>query len=260
MGDIKSDRELFQLDPRVCRICYSTEVSSSALVSPCKCTGSIKYVHEDCLKAWLTSKGFSAQSHSCELCSHPYEVDSKFEHSFSVKNLLKSELSTVVFLVTLISLLVLLIMLIIYLCDQYQNSTDSSQAYYVLFIVGSSALLVLIVILIVFVVKSIFINKVLTHWSIKNYEPGSNEELSDNYNFNTKETHSKTFASRLDTHKSRSRRPCHPDIIPIVSSPVFEGKKFIGYCRDDPNESFAYTWNCHESFRASQGLNLNTSV
>ncbi|TKR67099.1 hypothetical protein L596_023302 [Steinernema carpocapsae] len=35
-----------------CRICYSDE-ESSRLFSPCRCTGTSRYVHDDCLTHWL---------------------------------------------------------------------------------------------------------------------------------------------------------------------------------------------------------------
>ena len=66
-----------------CRICYGAH--SYKLVSPCKCKGSINYVHEDCLIRWLRKK-YPTAYHSlihrpkpgptglfCELCKYEYK-------------------------------------------------------------------------------------------------------------------------------------------------------------------------------------------
>lgn len=45
--DMEQDQET------VCRICRCEEEVGRPLFHPCKCSGSIKYVHNDCLEAWL---------------------------------------------------------------------------------------------------------------------------------------------------------------------------------------------------------------
>ncbi|KAK0425486.1 hypothetical protein QR680_009232 [Steinernema hermaphroditum] len=52
-------------DSEVCRVCRSED---GALFYPCMCTGSIKYVHQDCLMEWLKH----SKKDVCELCHHKY--------------------------------------------------------------------------------------------------------------------------------------------------------------------------------------------
>ena len=47
-----------------CRICRSEEEPDAPLYHPCKCTGSIRYCHQDCLVQWLQH----SQKKHCELC------------------------------------------------------------------------------------------------------------------------------------------------------------------------------------------------
>ena len=70
--------------PKVCRICYCEEEPleslENPLVQPCKCSGSLKYIHLNCLKHWLNTKSlFRIESNEnftfflikpveCELC------------------------------------------------------------------------------------------------------------------------------------------------------------------------------------------------
>uniref|UniRef100_A0A8C9FK71 RING-type E3 ubiquitin transferase n=1 Tax=Pavo cristatus TaxID=9049 RepID=A0A8C9FK71_PAVCR len=41
----------------LCRICQMSSASTdNNLIEPCKCTGSLQYVHQECMKKWLQSK------------------------------------------------------------------------------------------------------------------------------------------------------------------------------------------------------------
>ncbi|XP_059140902.1 E3 ubiquitin-protein ligase MARCHF6-like [Physella acuta] len=55
-----------QLD--ICRVCRCEGTSDKPLYYPCVCTGSIKYVHQDCLVQWLK---YSRKEY-CELCKHRF--------------------------------------------------------------------------------------------------------------------------------------------------------------------------------------------
>ncbi|OAA53227.1 RING finger membrane protein [Cordyceps fumosorosea ARSEF 2679] len=50
--------------PSICRICRSEATETEPLFYPCKCSGSIKFVHQDCLMEWLSH----SQKKYCELC------------------------------------------------------------------------------------------------------------------------------------------------------------------------------------------------
>lgn len=48
----------------ICRICRGEGTPEEPLFYPCKCSGSIKYVHQECLMEWLSH----SQKKYCELC------------------------------------------------------------------------------------------------------------------------------------------------------------------------------------------------
>ncbi|KAF2725301.1 hypothetical protein K431DRAFT_281247 [Polychaeton citri CBS 116435] len=58
-----------------CRICRSEATSTEPLFHPCKCSGSIKYVHQDCLMEWLSH---SNKKH-CELCKTPFHFTKLYD-------------------------------------------------------------------------------------------------------------------------------------------------------------------------------------
>ncbi|KAJ0234138.1 hypothetical protein HA466_0276780 [Hirschfeldia incana] len=55
-------------DEDLCRICRSPEEPENPLRYPCLCRGSIKYVHEDCLRTWLDRR----RNNKCEVCGRTY--------------------------------------------------------------------------------------------------------------------------------------------------------------------------------------------
>jgi len=65
-------------DP-VCWICYETHAdqtvdAASTLVAPCKCSGSLRTVHQECLLAWMAQTDATA----CPHCHHTYDVDDSY--------------------------------------------------------------------------------------------------------------------------------------------------------------------------------------
>ncbi|KAG7466912.1 hypothetical protein MATL_G00147350 [Megalops atlanticus] len=64
----------------LCRICQMKEDSpSNPLVEPCRCTGSLRYVHQDCMKKWLRSKISSGSNldavTTCEMCKEKLHLN-----------------------------------------------------------------------------------------------------------------------------------------------------------------------------------------
>jgi hypothetical protein len=66
-----------------CKICLSEEDADNPMISPCSCTGSMKYIHVSCLKEWLEGKKHMKETPyvnsyiwkglECEICKSPYE-------------------------------------------------------------------------------------------------------------------------------------------------------------------------------------------
>ncbi|XP_060080284.1 E3 ubiquitin-protein ligase MARCHF6-like [Ylistrum balloti] len=52
----------------ICRVCRCESTPDKPLYHPCVCTGSIRYIHQDCLLQWLT---YSRKEY-CELCKHRF--------------------------------------------------------------------------------------------------------------------------------------------------------------------------------------------
>eukprot|EP00871_Galdieria_phlegrea_P000360 jgi/Galph1/1324/GphlegSOOS_G6095.1 len=83
-------------DEPECRICRGTAELNRPLFHPCKCSGSIKYIHEDCLVQWLTEIG----SERCELCGSSFRFTAVYKQN-SPSHLSLSELAIGIFSVFL---------------------------------------------------------------------------------------------------------------------------------------------------------------
>ena len=71
-----------------CRICYNSV--KDTLVAPCRCSGSIKHIHQSCLVQWVKEKypkEFSQLLKNqklrqnkihCELCKYEYKTNTKY--------------------------------------------------------------------------------------------------------------------------------------------------------------------------------------
>ncbi|XP_055319978.1 uncharacterized protein LOC129577267 [Sitodiplosis mosellana] len=59
----------------ICRICHCESDPQNPLLTPCYCSGSLKYVHQTCLQQWLTA----SETNSCELCKFPFIMHTKIK-------------------------------------------------------------------------------------------------------------------------------------------------------------------------------------
>ena len=69
---------------KICRICYeNTNTVNNRLIAPCLCIGSVKYIHESCLRSWIITSNTPQENlnqtnqmildkTSCELCKFQY--------------------------------------------------------------------------------------------------------------------------------------------------------------------------------------------
>ncbi|GLC59278.1 hypothetical protein PLESTB_001469500 [Pleodorina starrii] len=57
---------------KTCRICMDDESDpvTNPLINPCKCSGTTKYVHRQCLLKWRTMKAGTQAHYRCEICHY----------------------------------------------------------------------------------------------------------------------------------------------------------------------------------------------
>ncbi|KAI4902912.1 hypothetical protein NFI96_020438 [Prochilodus magdalenae] len=55
----------------VCRICHCEGDEDCPLITPCRCTGSLRFVHQGCLHQWIKS----SDTRCCELCKYDFIME-----------------------------------------------------------------------------------------------------------------------------------------------------------------------------------------
>lgn len=66
-----------------CRICRGEATASQPLLHPCKCRGSIKYIHEECLFEWLKHSNKSTEK--CDICNTPYKFKTIYDPAMPLR-------------------------------------------------------------------------------------------------------------------------------------------------------------------------------
>ncbi|XP_050981681.1 E3 ubiquitin-protein ligase MARCH8 isoform X1 [Labeo rohita] len=59
----------------ICRICHCEGDDESPLITPCHCTGSLRFVHQACLQQWIKS----SDTRCCELCKYDFIMETKLK-------------------------------------------------------------------------------------------------------------------------------------------------------------------------------------
>jgi len=93
--ELKEARPVLTLDssqenPGSCRFCWGTDsTKENPCIVPCKCTGTVGFIHFDCLKSWLSTKMQKKESEhlvsmywktfECEICKQAYPYLFKVE-------------------------------------------------------------------------------------------------------------------------------------------------------------------------------------
>ncbi|KAK7901357.1 hypothetical protein WMY93_018126 [Mugilogobius chulae] len=65
----------FSLSGDCCRICHCEGDDESPLITPCHCTGSLRFVHQGCLQQWIKS----SDTRCCELCKYEFIMETKLK-------------------------------------------------------------------------------------------------------------------------------------------------------------------------------------
>lgn len=68
----------------VCRICHCEGDEECPLITPCRCTGSLSFVHQSCLNQWIKS----SDTRCCELCKFDFIMETKLKPLRKVNTLI----------------------------------------------------------------------------------------------------------------------------------------------------------------------------
>jgi hypothetical protein len=157
----------------VCRICLEAEAPSNAFISPCNCTGSVKHVHEECLKTWIVSQDEDCSVSKCELCGCPFQMDFDITTYCSCRQAFTVELSQCLFIPMMFVVLIMLLLVIFLLIDRfiYSEKVRKEKLYILSLFLTCLISACIIVYLIVAAIRESFCAERLDAWRILSREP-----------------------------------------------------------------------------------------
>uniref|UniRef100_F7D0P9 E3 ubiquitin-protein ligase MARCHF8 n=1 Tax=Xenopus tropicalis TaxID=8364 RepID=F7D0P9_XENTR len=82
----------------ICRICHCEGDEENPLITPCLCTGTLRFVHQTCLHQWIKS----SDTRCCELCKYDFVMETKLKplRKWEKLQMTKSERSKIICSVT----------------------------------------------------------------------------------------------------------------------------------------------------------------
>lgn len=87
---------------QICRICFGSESEApNTLIKPCKCSGSMAFIHVQCLKSWVDCK--EQATPQCEICKSPFNIQSTSKYVWSIHHFMRSSACLILPLVVPIS-------------------------------------------------------------------------------------------------------------------------------------------------------------
>ena len=158
-----------------CRICFESEQNTEigTLIQPCRCTGSMKWIHNECLKTWIVSKGLNIKLASCELCGTVFNMKFKYRMRFRPKTACKKNIFNIFSCVCLSLVIIGLISVIIFISARWGFSTDlgssaagNSLSFKLAIVVACGAISVILMILVIVTVRDAFFIHEISEWTI----------------------------------------------------------------------------------------------
>ena len=65
----KNKTPFSDINQKCCRICYlDEETDSNPLIQPCQCSGSLKYIHLECLRHWIGTRNWTRVENNDHCC------------------------------------------------------------------------------------------------------------------------------------------------------------------------------------------------
>ena len=89
---------------KICRVCYDDkETKKNPLIYPCKCCGTSKWIHKECLLKWIDT----SNNYKCPQCQYKYIINKKTKYPILEK--IKNYNTTIIISLLLLSIYLLTI-------------------------------------------------------------------------------------------------------------------------------------------------------
>lgn len=236
-----------------CRICFEPESQKNFLITPCKCSGSMKYIHEECLKIWLLSQDKDLSISECDVCKTKFIMKIKLCTKCTCKNYWNECLAMFIFPILLVLMTSILLVILIFLIQGIQDNKSSAgeQTYLVLLVVACTIIIVIIFIIFVKSIKRGCFSAEMVSWNIESIahqeivdetiEPSHPSQMVDDSQF--------MFMPKFSI--LNGRKVVRPEILTPRLLPILRSGEIIGY---RPKNVIS------KSLNVSQALNFSLTI
>ena len=129
-------------DDLICRICFDGESDNKLLISPCKCTGSMRSVHEECLKKWIISSVQDIELSTCDICKENFQMDIKFSRSCYCKISSEDCFKVFIFPLAIIIIATIFSVVLLFFADGMRNdSLDTEEKIYLSIVITACVII-----------------------------------------------------------------------------------------------------------------------
>lgn len=162
----------------ICRICLEPGEPGNPLLTPCLCTGSVKHIHEQCLKIWLVAKAPDLDMVRCELCKANFVMSFKFARRFAPLELCREHISHWIFMPLLCAVFTMLIVIGLFIIKKLRHF--KGELFYVLVLLGTCGLSCLMILYLCYysIVEACF-TQALSEWTIQSRSDQNEGKLNE---------------------------------------------------------------------------------
>ena len=165
----------------ICRICMEAVPDLDCIV-PCNCQGSLKYVHEPCLKIWLIRQHPQLEGARCELCTEDFTIVRSSSNYCTLQRAFRERMpQCVLLLILIISQSCLAVLTVLIIDDLLKNSgTVQDRRNDVTLVIVAVLATIILSALIIHTAKESCTNPFPHHWTIFSKEKSASTREDNN--------------------------------------------------------------------------------
>ncbi|EAS04922.1 zinc finger protein (macronuclear) [Tetrahymena thermophila SB210] len=208
-----------------CKICLEEGDSEKQgkIFTPCQCTGTCKWIHEECLKEWIISRYVHLQTSNnprdflkaeCEICKYKYNMKFETQHKFYKNNVCtkNGKKNFITCLCSMLCIVAYIVCMLFFLVinnsssgsssnsnnqnnsnsnqnnqgnvQQSSSSSSNVQSYQYALIIVCSLLILLSLIVCIVSARQAFFRRSISRWLIFKYDPILNKVQNNNQSQN----------------------------------------------------------------------------
>lgn len=93
LDNIEINEKQNDIEEKICRICFDhEETENNKLITPCRCKGTQKYIHHNCLMEWININRHNPEKRDfCDICKYKFRI-SQYGDNMRYNNTLETKL------------------------------------------------------------------------------------------------------------------------------------------------------------------------